>query len=211
MKGKEEDKTFSFLLKLQTDREEAFAGFYAFAVRFLLYYPPAEIQNIDKDNKMDLIHDIVYHCVKDDFRVLKQYVKRANTNFAAWFYVTARNKCRDILKSKEYKYNGISYDNDCNDNVIRKLKSSNMSPEEEAELNEIIDLVETKISEMDEKCRKLLSLSAYGLKPIDIVAILRQPRSNNKKLSDEIRYCRKKLIDKLQEENVNILSILEQI
>ena len=65
------------------------------------------------------------------------------------------------------------------------------------------------ISRLDEKCRLLLEMAADELSIKEMVRLLRLSPDQNKKVSDDLRYCRKKLKKLLGEGGIDIEAILK--
>jgi len=199
-----------FLELLDRDPNAIFQEFYIRATIVLSRVPPTPMRILISKgfgSSQDLLHDFVLHCVEKNFKVVRGYVPRKRP-FEAWLYVVARNYFIDVIRKykrelesecvsiEKKKENGVSLENiisghvDCDDRAY--------------EFREIISVVKRAISAMDDRCRLLLELAADGYEPRDIVTILCLPRSQNKKISDDLGYCRKKQVDLLRREGIDI-------
>ncbi len=65
-----------FLDLLDRDSRRAFEEFYLFARRLLLAAPPHIFLEVPVDSREDIIHDVILHCCRDEFRVLRKYRNR---------------------------------------------------------------------------------------------------------------------------------------
>jgi DNA-directed RNA polymerase specialized sigma24 family protein len=169
----------AFLTCLDTRPDEAFQEFYQFAQRQLIRVPPAPSRRLSPDERQDLFHDIVFHCVREKFRVLKQYQDRGY-NFAAWFQVVAYRQTLLYVRKR---------------GPVRSVSQRN-SPEPSetpSEHKPVLDSVWQALSVMDVYCRRLLLLAAEEYTPREIVRAWGLAASDNKKVGDQIRECRKKL------------------
>ncbi|MCX5753166.1 MAG: sigma-70 family RNA polymerase sigma factor [Candidatus Krumholzibacteria bacterium] len=195
-----------FLKLLDSDPAAAFDGFYRFAVKSLTDMPPRLMRTMNRDDFEDLLHEIIYHCVKDNYRVLRQYVAKGHS-FAAWLYTVAHNKCLDIQRKPMIDCEPIDRDKNGKSlaNVLADKKSRG---EDRAELVEILEATKRAMAQMDERCRLLLALAAEEYKPEEMVLVLRMPPGQNKKVSDDLRYCREKLKKLLTQAGIDIRALL---
>jgi len=199
----------TFLDVLDSDPDTAFVDFYRFAVRTLSTAPPRPMRNLSQDDRQDLIHDIIYHCAKDNFRVLRQYVDKGKP-FAAWLYVMAHNLCVDHFRSKGRDPDVVSINRNSGGTSLENILSNRGSSNgKKSELVELIAIVKKTIKRLDEYCRLLLEMAADEFTPKEMVAVLRLPPDQNKKVSDDLRYCREKLKRRLAEGGLDIRSLLK--
>lgn len=198
-----------FLSLLDCNPDTAFADFYRFAVRTLTTAPPRAMRGLNQDDRQDLIHDIIYHCVKDDFRVLRQYVDKGKP-FAAWLYVMAHNLSVDHFRRRERDPDAVSIHEDSEGASLENILSNQGNNDgKKSELAELIAIVKKTIARIDEYCRLLLEMAADEFTPKEMVAVLRLPPDQNKKVSDDLRYCREKLKRRLMEGGLDIGSLLK--
>jgi len=194
-----------FLDLLNNDPDTAFADFYRFAVTTLTSTPPRPMRSLNQDDCQDLIHDIIYHCVKDNFRVLRQYAHRRKP-FAAWLYAIAHNLCLDRLRSKGYREEAASSNIT---NLIEILPIRDESVDKRIGLKELIAIVRKTITQLSQYCRLLLEMAADEFTPKEIVKVLRLPADQNKKVSDDLRECRRKLKKRLGEAGIDIGALIK--
>ena len=197
-----------FLDLLDSDPDAAFAGFYQFAIRSLTRTPPRAMRALGHEDFEDLLHEIVYHCTKEDFRVLRLYVPKGRS-FAAWLYAVAHNKCTDHLRNKGIGNHCVSLDGtDDRRALIDILQDRDDDCEKRPELRELLTATKKAMAKMDERCRILLELAADEYKPEEMVMVLGLPSDQSKRLSDDLRYCREKLRKRLAAGGIDIEDLL---
>jgi RNA polymerase sigma factor (sigma-70 family) len=196
-----------FLGLMDGDPDRAFAGFYTFAVALLSRKPPRPLLSIRPEDRQDIIHDIVYHCVKDDFRVLRRYVPKGRS-FAAWLYVVAHNKSLDLISAKGQPAVTLSIHQKEDGRALEQVLSDpGNTHDRQAELSEIVGIVVKAIGRLDEHCQLLLEMAADEFTPKEIVKVLGLAPEQNKKVSDDLRYCRNKLKRLLVEMGADLASM----
>jgi hypothetical protein len=84
----------NFLDLLDKDPNQAFRDFYEFANKLLIINPPKSLQALTETERKDTIHDIILHCIKENFKVLRSYID-CGRPFAGWLYTVAYNKGLD--------------------------------------------------------------------------------------------------------------------
>ena len=195
MTNKSRPQFFDFL---DSDPKKAFELFYRFAWRELSSVPPPPMRCMDSDDRRELIHEIVYHCARNRFRVLRQY-KNIGKSFSGWFYRVAYNMALENIRSKKTRDRaeaGTQQSEPRNDSIAYGLIPGGQIAAE-AELSEVISKVRRALENVGRRCRLLLELAADEYSPKEITAVLGLPESDNKKVSNDLRYCRKKLRDLL--------------
>jgi RNA polymerase sigma factor (sigma-70 family) len=196
-----------FLDLLDSNPQAAFAGFYKFAVEHLWNTPPRPMRQLNREDFQDILHDIVFHCVKDDFRVLRKYVAKGKP-FASWLYAVAHNKSLDFLGSDKSNADCVSIEKESDGKSLAEiLPGLHDGGEERFELRNLIATIRRLMASTDERCRMLLELAADEYKPSEMLTILQLRPDQNKKVSDDLRYCREKLKKRLREEGVDIDSV----
>ena len=195
----------AFLGLLDSDPDRAFSEFYRFTSVLLTKKPPPAMRTLcsEEEDSRDLIHDFIYRCVRDGFRVLRKYRDEGKT-FACWLYTIAGNFFWDKLREKRRKPKTISIERDPK---AQGLKDSGPGPAKELEQKELEEIGRKTIARMDEYCRLLLVLRhERGLKPKEIVKLLGLPSDQNKNVSDDLRYCWQKLKKLLGQAGVDVVS-----
>jgi RNA polymerase sigma factor (sigma-70 family) len=196
----------SFLNLLDADPDKAFDGFYRFTVAVLTTRPPRPMLSATKEEREDLIHDIVYHCVRDNFRVLRLYRPKGRP-FTAWLYVVAHNKCLDWLRVGSQIGKTVSIHGDGTGRGLENVLADRVgNPENRLEASEITPIIRNAMGQLGSHCRTLLELAADELTPKEMVLLLGLPVDQNKKISDDLRYCRKKLVRLLEKEGIDFAS-----
>ncbi len=181
-----------FIEQLDSDPERCFAGLYSFAKDLLRICPPAALRGLTRDLREDVVHDLVLHCCKDDFRVLRSYRDRGRP-FAAWLQLVVRNRFLDTVR-REKRANVVSLDDDPDSTPLQVP-----DPEATARVDGgvdrdmILDKVRAALTVLTDKCRLLVQGAADGYKPRELVRLMGWPADWNKKASDDLRECRKNL------------------
>lgn len=178
-----------FLDMLETEPKKAAESFSIWARGKLLVAPPRQMRSIPLDEREDMIHDIIIHCIDDNMRRLRLYRKKPES-FEALFFVIARNKIHDKIKMR-----------------VRGAKIANVDPEAVAvqpgnpnvAVNSpgagmVLQLVARFLMKLDEKCQLLLRLAAHEHRPRELVKLLHMPA---KKISNHTAHCARKLSDLL--------------
>jgi RNA polymerase sigma factor (sigma-70 family) len=198
----------SFLDLLDSDPNNAFADIYRYAVDLLTNTPPRPMRSLPSEDRQDLIHQIVFHCVANDFQVMRRYINKGKP-FSSWFYATAHNKCLDYLRAREARPKGVSIHSDSdNPGYENILSNPGIDDETRLDLKDLIDVVRKALTQLGENCRLLLEMAADGFTPREMVTVLRLPPDQNKKVSDNLRYCRRLLKKELADMDIDINSIL---
>jgi RNA polymerase sigma factor (sigma-70 family) len=198
-----------FLNLLDQDANAAFQEFYQFLYKLLTVRPPQGMRSLSETESEDLLQEIVLHCVQDDFRVLRQYRPQGRP-FAAWLYVLAHNKCLDCLRRRsrspelhsQFNY-GVGEDS------LGGGVDSDLTPEKRAGLRDVISTVKGCLSRLRQYCRLLLQLAAEEYTPREMVLLLGWPPDKNKKVSDDLRECRRQLRKVMVEEGIDVESVLQ--
>ncbi|UCF05501.1 MAG: sigma-70 family RNA polymerase sigma factor [bacterium] len=182
-----------FLDLLDKDRNKAIEEFYHYARRVLTSYQPRCMRGLSDEDRKDVFHDIVYHCIRNDLRVLRRYVDKG-ISFAAWLYVTASNKCWDIVKrrippSKLIPIHGPGNKGGLEDVLGDKRANSGRK----IEFADLYKKAKKYIFQLKEYCQLLLLMAEEGLKPREMVKILGLPPDQNVKISNDLGFCRRKL------------------
>jgi hypothetical protein len=73
-----------------------------------------------------------------------------------------------------------------------------------AEKADLLSKVVGSLSEMDRKCRLLLQMASDEFTIAEMVTALRLPKDQNAKVSDSLRYCRKKLYKLMAKKGIEI-------
>jgi RNA polymerase sigma factor (sigma-70 family) len=193
-----------FLSLLDSDPDFVFREFYKFASKVIKSIPPRSMRTLPTEDQGEVFGEIVYHCVKDNFRVLRQYSDQGKS-FAGWLYLVASNKASEIARAKR------------NDPVVHSMNDEKrvigleetFADNSEDLLNQAVwKQVATRafeiINKLSEKCRLLLEMAADEFSPREVVDTLRLPQDYNKKVSDDLRECRRQLRNRLKEEGIDV-------
>lgn len=181
-----------FLALLDSDPKQAADRFYRYVIVLFGKAPPKVLRSLPEDVKPDMIHDIVVHCIRNNFRVLKKYENKGRP-FAIWFYFISRNYVLDHLP----KYIETIEPDD-----VSTGPSNN--PGEGVENRQILEKVNLCLAKIDDYCRLLLRMAGDELVPREMVKVLGWQQDKAKKVSNDLGYCRKKLEDMLTEFGLDI-------
>ena len=185
---------------LDRDPELAYEAFYWYAVAHLSTHPPAPLRSVSNDDRMDMIHEVVMHCCREEFRVLRRFDPARS--FSTWFAFVARNHIIDVLRRGRGDLNSYAVLED--DSQIELVPSPEANPEREAESRDLVEKIEQVLRQMNDKRQILLLGAAEGRAPRQIVELLGWPGSMNKKVSDDLRACRARLCQRLRESGLEI-------
>ncbi len=191
-----------FLNDLYRDPQAAMSGFYEIASRQLRHETPRPLRYIPAAMQGDAISDFFLHCFRDDLRVLKLYVNKGRA-YAGWLHLVATNYFLDwIRRNLNPRYSFTEFE-EAGEGIPRARVQSNSQ-----ENRELLERVQQAIGKLGENCRLLLELAAEEFEIKEIVTILRYPKEANIKVSNDLRYCRKKLIFELQKLGISLAEYL---
>jgi RNA polymerase sigma factor (sigma-70 family) len=184
----------SFLDLLERDPNRAFKDFYRLAVSVLTITPPRTMRTLCKEDQEDIIQETIYHCVKDNFRVIKQYVNTGRP-FTAWFHAVAHNIAVDYIRAKGREPEPTRIPEGSNpEELIDIIPNPDPGPDSLVYINELMAAIRRLLKGLGDYCRLLVDMAADGFTPKEIAMVL---RASNKKVSDDLRYCRERLKKRL--------------
>lgn len=158
---------------------------------------------MDEVNRQDAVEEVIIHCVADDCRVLKA-CKESGAGFTGWFYRVAKNKTLDFIRSKRFRPTA-----DDELEKVANLSGGMPATQEKAhEQMKIVEIVWKRLSELGEKCQMLIRLAAEEYSPQEMTMALGLPDTANRKVSDDLRYCRKKLKELLAKDGISPEGVL---
>lgn len=181
-----------FLNGLDRDPQAVFAGFYALADDLLRICPPGVMRGLDPDRRRDVLHDLVLHCCQDDFRVLRAYRDRGRP-FAAWLQMVARNRHLDSLRRKNRANEVPLEDDDGGEPQQVPDPAATVDVDGRLDRDYLLAKVRQALASLSAKCRLLVQGAADGYKPRELVRLMGWPPDWNKKASDDLRECRRRL------------------
>lgn len=194
----------AFLDLLDRDSSRAFEEFYLFARRLLQAAPPQILLDVPVEAREDLIHDIILHCCREKFWVLRQYRNRGHA-FSAWFAFVAHNKVKERLRTKK----GKEWLRPRAADAVREQRAPGPSPADTAAGRDLLDRVRAHVGELGQVCRVLLLGAAEGRPPRELVHLLGWPPEWNKRASDTLRNCRRRLRQRLIDDGLDPDEIFE--
>lgn len=185
-----------FLDLLDQEPKKAIEQFSRETVEFLKNHPPNPLRDLDRDERHEVIQDVVIYCIENDGRVLRTY-SDCGRPFRSWLYTLASHRAIDYLRRRqmEKKYHTAMVDDppDPPDNV----KTGSASPEHDTAISEAMEAVGKALLNLGKKCRLLIEMWVDGFTPLEMVLELGLPRDQNAKVSNDLRYCRKKLAENM--------------
>jgi DNA-directed RNA polymerase specialized sigma24 family protein len=190
----------SFLDRLDDDPARAAEEFYGFARTLLSVAPPRNLWEVPEDLREDVTHDLVLDCCRDGFALLRRYRDRGRP-FAAWFALVARNRISDRMRRERRQ---VEWDVQEDDRRERPA----VSPARRALDRVALEKVVSEVRALGDVCRVLLLGAAEGRSPRELVHLLGWPEDWNKKASDDLRACRKRLRRRLEAVGVDPEEIL---
>lgn len=187
----------AFLDRLDTDPDKAWEEFYVFAWRLVRLRTPVVFRTLSEEDQADLLEDVLQDLQQDNFRQLRSY-RNLGRPFAAWFWAVLRNRTLDHVKYTRRRAHESLTD------LLEPLEDLGASPEVQAELGELLTHVEAALEHLSPQCQLLLKAAAEGYKPKELQVLLGLGAGENKKLSDQLRHCRKKLTDELEQAGISV-------
>jgi DNA-directed RNA polymerase specialized sigma24 family protein len=192
-----------FLDLMDSDSVSARAELHIFAHRVLADCRGLLLPISSQQDRDDLISDLVnFHLCDDNFRVLRKY-QNTGRPFAAWLYVVAHNFARARARSIRQ---GVREQN-CTYEEIDRLadgSKSTLSHDQKRVAQRALELTKVCLTKASPKCKALLSLAADELAPQTIALLVYQDAGLNKKVSDDLRFCRSRLLDCLSGQGVDL-------
>lgn len=176
-----------FLAELDSNRDEAIAGFRRFAEQLFRVAPPPNYLSVHPDDREDVLSEIVVHCIDNDCARLRSYRHREGSVFAGWFATVAHRKISDLLKIKRHRERHISTAEP------DERASSGPNPEQMAISKDLENIFLAALRHLSRECRLLLRLRRLEFTNREIVKLLRLPSKCNKTIGNQIVECRKKL------------------
>lgn len=194
----------SFFHHLDSDPQRAQREFCEWAMRFFAACPPSVLSAIPKEQRESICFDIMGDCLMDDFRVLRKYRNRGKP-FAAWFVFVTRHRIIDRIRSIKRTPDVGQYDANTGGGDRPEWEPVVV---EHHTLKRILDVVEQCIGQMTEQCQLLLRLSADEAEIPEILEMRLVAADTNKKMSNAIRHCQKRLWECVKSKGVDISQIL---
>ena len=179
-----------FLDYIDREPRKALEGLHVFAWKLFETRPPSILRGLDRSDRQDRIADLVYSCARDGFRKLRTY-RNAGRPFSGWLTTVLVNQVLDGLRSRR---------------PSEELTESLGGPDEDPPVilsNWLQERLKRCFDRMSERCQLYLACLADGLRPREIAELLQLPPSDNKSISDDLRYCLRRLREMLLQEGVN--------
>jgi len=169
-----------FLDLLDSDPRRALEGLHVFAWKLSEARPPSVLRRLPLVDRQDRVADLVLSCCQDNFRKLRSY-RNVGKPFAAWLATVITHQVLDWLKSQRPL-----------DELTDLVAAPHADPPAMLSAR-VTESLHKCLGCMSEKCRIYLACTADGMKPRDIALLLRLPEHENKRVSDDLRHCMKRL------------------
>lgn len=193
-----------FLESIKTDWKKAARLFSEFAYKFLISHPPRPLVCQSPEDRDDIVQDVIIHFIDKKCRVLKTYVPTGEP-FVKWFMTVAYRKVIDIVRvsSKRHKryVDTISHETD---DLLDIIPDSNPDSQTRLEFDELILMVRECVNSLRKKCQILISAAAEEYTFSEMALMIGLGPMDNKKISDDLRACRKNLIACLEKNGIKI-------
>ncbi len=190
----------SFLDIIDDDPKKSGREFYLFSAKLLRVAPPKLFRSLDREDQEDIIQEIVVHCIKNDFRVLRTYQDKGKP-FAAWLYIIAHNKIVDHLRKRGQN---DPYETETSDTFEFVSENPGIESLLRVEHMEALEAVKSCLNEIGTKCRLLLKLAAKEFRPREMVRIMGLPAEQAKNVANDLAHCREKLTNLLWQKGIKI-------
>lgn len=177
-----------FLDWLYKDWRRAAEGFADFAYRVLKSRPSRLLSSQATDDQDDLIQRTILHFIEDECRILKTYQARGRP-FRDWFVTVAQHKMMDIVRQASHDAKKTV----CPQEDMDSMTSNEPDPSCSVTSREAIRAVTHCLGQMKLKCRILIRAFYDGLSFPEMAVLIGLQPEQNKKASDDLGYCLKKL------------------
>lgn len=189
----------SFLDLFDSNKSEAMKQFGLGFDKHFREFHPRDFHRLEPDLIEDLKSDLKVHCLKDDFRVLRKYVA-GGKSFSHWFTVISHNRFVDVLRARKATY---SIDTPIDDEHTTAEPAANEPNSEVVTFfRQLLRYVEMCLALATPKCRQLLTFAAEECTPKEIAELLQLKQFGNKKVSDDLSYCRERLFSCLEDKGI---------
>jgi len=198
-----------FLCLLDTDPDEAKQLLWDFTFRFFRAQPPQELFELPAHDREDIPSGIYARCCENNFRRLRTYTNQGKP-FAGWLFIMSRNHIRDTLKWHRHAIPILEPENgeDRKDGKKNGYVIPPKNPTQEKEVGEREEQGRIKrcLGRLSAFARFLVNSRLDGLKPRQVVTLLRMPPEANVEISNTTRYYFGIFLRCLQEDGVQDLA-----
>jgi RNA polymerase sigma factor (sigma-70 family) len=175
-------------------------------LRQLRDYPPAIMRSLGEAEREDLIQDVILHCTEDKLRALKSY-RNTGRPFSVWLYFITRNRTLDFLRREGRM---ARFRDELTADHADISTDGNLGPEQSNSVKVVLVKVADGLRGLDQKCRILIGFAADEYAPREIALALGLTPDHAKKISDDLRHCRRKLRDYIESQGVNLSDLFRQ-
>ncbi len=201
------DSLPAFYEMIDSDPTGAGNEFCRQAMGYMNQYKPQFLRYFHPQEQDDIKQEICLHFIEDNLRVLRQY-RPTGKDFGAWFYVSAHNKVRDILRKRKRQVSTSELTNDEQSVSSESTRIEGARTDSVHDVRDLLQTVNKLIQSMDKYCQLLIRMSGDEFKPAEMARVLRWPKEKAKKISDDLSYCREKLLKML---NSHDLAMQEEV
>jgi RNA polymerase sigma factor (sigma-70 family) len=147
-------------------------------------------RSLSRDDLYDCLALTVFHCVKDNYRILRQY-RDVGKPFKAWLYLVASHKAIDYIRDQQRQGSeAVEFDDTVQLSEAEDPPSSDLDlPDKQLETKELMEAFRIAAAKLSLKCRALLEMWIDGFTPKEMVLVLKLEKEKNKEVSDGLRYC----------------------
>ena len=185
-----------YLSCLDSAPQKSFEDLYNDLSALLSTHPPSPYGKLTNDEKDDLLDDIAYHLVRNNFKVLRKY-KNIGRSFWSWLYTVCNNYILDYLRKKNPEVDIESSSESKSSGIENILPAQSTNPSNPDVLSDLLEATNKGIAKLDSLCKVLLEMAADEYTFDEMLVVLKWPSNKMKSLYGKVDYCRKKLKDLL--------------
>ena len=195
------DEHPEFFDYLDSDPEKAKKLFTAWVFDQIKQKPPRMLRWVPEEERTDAVHDVILKCLQKDFKKLRSYEPQGKP-FGGWFTIVLSNHVLD-----KYRRAHIAPETELAESEGEQIGSNNPGSATRPERARMLGVVRDYIAKLERRCRMLLKLAACEFKPQEIARLLRLDKSEAKKLSNSLGYCRRKLMQMLRDDGYSEIDL----
>jgi DNA-directed RNA polymerase specialized sigma24 family protein len=194
----------SFITLIDTNPTQAWVGLHEFAWGMLTTHPPAGFRGLTRDEREDVISELVERLRRDGFAKLRKY-RNIGRPFANWLLTVADRFARSRLRARRAveRRHVACLEVDGTSRVAIGVAPADLRVADRVEAGDLLEKVRASIQALDPKDQVLVQGAADGYKPRELAALV-GTGADNKQISDRLRYVRKRLRHELAQQGVVI-------
>jgi len=195
-----------FLDKLEINPADAAEEFSRFAYKVMQILPPHIIRPLSREEQHDIIQEIIIHCLDRNLRVLKSYCDQG-LPFTKWFLTVAYKKAYDILRQRS-KYIARNPSMEDGEMHFDPPTKTDDGPLRRTIAGQLLERVGRILGTMKKKCQILIKAAAEGYTMAEMAVMIGLSSTENKKVSNDLRACRQRLIQLWERAGYSLSEIL---